>query len=415
MVLFDLAARKFYLFGIVLWPQDLIYLAALLIICACTLFLSSALVGKLWCGFACPHTVFTEIFMWIERRIEGGRSARMRLDMEPASRRKLQKKAIKHGAWLLLAFWTGLTFVAYFTPIRALLQGLASAALGPWEWVWIALYGALAYVNGGLMREAVCRDICPYACFQSTLFDRDTLVVTYDTARGEPRGLRNRKSLSQNLRQGDCIDCTLCVQVCPTGSDIRRGLQSDCMGCAACIDACDLVMDKIGAVRGLIRYSTHNALARQLSPRQMRARILRPRVLAYAGMLAALCAAFAGSLGTRLPLKLDVMRDRLALESEAAEGVVANVYRLHIMNTDERAHRYHIAVSGIDTITLASPAQVVLEGGAARDVAVRVGVTRGHTAAGAHPIVFELQDENDARLRLREKAVFLVARAKAAP
>ena len=210
--------------------------------------------GRFFCGFACPHTVYTEIFMWIERKIEGGRNARMRLDKEVWSASKLKKKVIKHGLWGLLAFWTGLTFVAYFTPSRVLWDELMRVALGSWEWFWIASYGLLTYVNAGWMREQICRYICPYSRFQSVMQDQHTLVITYDSLRGEPRGLRNRKNGGSELQQGDCVDCTLCIQVCPTASDIRQGLQYDCMGCGACIDVCNLVMDKLGLARGLIRY-----------------------------------------------------------------------------------------------------------------------------------------------------------------
>ena len=243
------------------WPQDFIYLAALLLIAALTSLLLSAVVSRIWCGFACPHTVYSELFMWLERRIEGGRSARMRLDQAPLSVRKIRKKALKHIAWILLAFWIGFTFVGYFTPIRLLLHELMTAALGRWESFWMASYGLLAYANAGWLREKVCRTVCPYAPLQRAAAGQDTLVVSYDAARGEPRGLRNRKSVAKHRvgrtpPQGDCIDCTLCVQVCPSGNDIRQGFHEHCLGCAACVDACNLVMDKIGAARGLIRYST---------------------------------------------------------------------------------------------------------------------------------------------------------------
>lgn len=246
------------------WPQDFMYLAALLLIVVLTSLLLSAVVSRIWCGFVCPHTVYTEIFMWIERRIEGGRSARMRLDQAPLSVRKIQKKALKHTAWVLLAFWIGFTFAGYFTPIRLLLHELMTATLGRWELFWMACYGLLAYANAGWLREKVCRTICPHAPLQRAMANKDTLVVTYDAVRGEPRGLLNPKSMAKNRMgqkppQGDCVDCTLCVQVCPSGSDIRQGVHDHCMGCAACVDACNLVMDKIGAARGLIRYATRAA------------------------------------------------------------------------------------------------------------------------------------------------------------
>ena len=271
-VLFDLAARKFYIFGVVLWPQDFIYLALLLIICAYSLFLITAVAGRVWCGFACPQTVYTEIFMWIESRIEGTRSARMRRDKQPSSIGKLTRKTAKHVAWGTVALWTGITFVGYFTPIQVLMREVAGLGLGPWESFWIVFYGFATYGNAGWMREQVCKYMCPYARFQSSMFDQDTLIVTYDAKRGEPRGARNKKSdLAARLQAknlGDCIDCTMCVQVCPTGIDIRNGLQYECIGCAACVDACNAVMDKVGFPRGLVRYSTENAMENGFSFRQ---------------------------------------------------------------------------------------------------------------------------------------------------
>lgn len=260
LLLFDLAASKYNVLGLVLGPQDSLSLAVGLILAG---FLATAMVSRIWCGFACPHTVYTEIFMWIERRIEGGRSARMRLDQAPWSAPKLRKKVLKHGAWVLLSAWTGLTFAGYFAPIRAVLHDLVTLALGPWQWFGLLAYGALAYANAGWLRERVCRHLCPSSRLQRMLTCRDTLVVTYDRWRGEPRGLRNAKSRAHHPESMDCVDCTLCIQVCPGGNDIRQGFDHDCVGCAACIDACNLVMDKIGAPRGLIRYTSKRAIERQ--------------------------------------------------------------------------------------------------------------------------------------------------------
>jgi cytochrome c oxidase accessory protein FixG len=284
-VLFDLGARKFYIFGIVLWPQDFIYLAALLIICAYSLFLVTALAGRVWCGFACPQTVYTEIFLWIERKIEGPRSARIRLAKQPWSADKIARKSAKHTAWGAVALWTGFTFVAYFTPAHALLKEVADLTLGPWEWFWILFYSFATYGNAGWMREQVCKYMCPYARFQSSMFDKDTLIITYDKERGEPRGARTAKTEVVAKPLGDCIDCSMCVQVCPTGIDIRKGLQYECIGCAACIDACNSVMDKVDLPRGLIRYSTDHAMTNHWSSKQIRRHVLRPRVLIYIGVL----------------------------------------------------------------------------------------------------------------------------------
>ncbi len=409
-VLFDLAARKFYIFGIVLWPQDFIYLAVLLIICAYLLFLATAVAGRVWCGFACPQTVYTEIFMWIERKIEGTRSARMRLDKQPASFSKIGRKTAKHAAWGVFALWTGFTFVGYFTPIEVLMQNAASFGLGPWEWFWILFYALATYGNAGWLREQVCMYMCPYARFQSTMFDRDTLIVSYDAKRGEPRGAISRKEDPQARKLGDCIDCTMCVQVCPTGIDIRNGLQYECIGCAACVDACNSVMSKVGLPTGLIRYTTENALEHDLPVSEIKARALRPRILIYTGTLVVIVAVAFSSLLMRSPLKLDVIRDRGAMGREVEDGLIENVYRLQVMNTAETARRYRISVSGIDTIRLATPDVVALDGTASRAVPVRVRIAAGNGTPGSNKIEFKLTSLDGPDVVVEEKAVFFVPR-----
>ena len=410
-VLFDLAARKFYIFGIVLWPQDFIYLAVLLIICAYSLFLFTAVAGRVWCGFACPQTVYTELFMWIERRIEGPRSARMRLARQLWSLDKIFRKGSKHGAWALLALWTGFSFVAYFTPAKTLLHEIAMVTLGPWEWFWIIFYSFATYGNAGWMREQVCKYMCPYARFQSAMFDKDTLIVTYDAKRGEPRGAGKREERAVAAEPlGDCIDCSMCVQVCPTGIDIRKGLQYECIGCAACVDACNSVMKKIDLPAGLIRYSTEHAIKGGLSIKAMKQRVLRPRVLMYTGILALIVGAFFISLVARTPLKVDVIRDRGAMGREVENGAIENVYRLQIMNTAETAHRFRIAVTGIDSISLATPNEITLNGASSLGVPVRVRVEHGKGLPGSNKIVFSLTAEDDDKLGVKEKAVFFVPR-----
>ncbi len=406
-VLFDLAARKFYIFGLVLWPQDFIYLAVLLIICAYALFLFTAVAGRVWCGFSCPQTVYTEMFLWIERRIEGPRSAQMRLARQPWNLEKLVKKGAKPMAWGGLACWTGLTFVGYFTPIHNLMQSTFALTLGPWQTFWVIFYSVATYGNAGWMREQVCKYMCPYARFQSAMFDKDTLIITYDLGRGEPRGVRSKNSVP-NQEQGDCIDCSMCVQVCPTGIDIRQGLQYECIGCAACIDACNNVMEKIGATANLIRYSTERAISERLLPAQMRRHILRPRVLLYTALLGVIVIAFAVSLSLRVPLKLDVIRDRGAMSREVEDGIIENVYRLQIMNTDEKQHRFQMTVSGIDSIALATPAEVDLNGASSRAVPVRVRVNHGKGEHGSNKIMFGLTAIDEPTLRVQEKAIFFV-------
>ena len=345
-VLFDLGARKFYIFGLVFWPQDVVYLAVILILSALALFLFTSVAGRLWCGYACPQTVYTEMFLWVERKIEGERAARMKLDAAPLSAAKVGKKAAKHGAWIAISLWTGVTFVGYFTPIRELL-GALPAGLSGWETFWVLFYGFATYGNAGWMREQVCKYMCPYARFQSVMFDQDTMVITYDAGRGEPRGSRSRKVDIKSAGLGHCVDCGICVQVCPTGIDIRKGLQYECIGCAACIDGCDQVMDKMGYPKGLIRYTTENALARGYDSKAMWRRVFRFRTLLYTALLLVITIAAGVSLYLRNPLKVNVMRDRGALAREAQPGIVENVYRLQVMNTDATARAYTVTATGL--------------------------------------------------------------------
>ncbi len=407
-VLFDLAARKFYIFGLVFWPQDVIYLAVLLIVSALSLFLFTAVAGRLWCGYACPQTVYTEIFMWIERMIEGDRAARMRLDGQAWTARKLALKAAKHGTWIMLALWTGFTFVGYFTPITELAQNMRSFSLGPWETFWVFFYGFATWGNAGFMREQVCKYMCPYARFQSAMFDRDTLVITYDGQRGEPRGARGRLVDRKLAGLGDCVDCEICVQVCPTGIDIREGLQYECIGCAACIDACDQVMDKMRYPRGLIRYSTERAIDRGYAGREIAKRVLRPRTLLYGVILLAIVTGLIVTLLVRIPLKVDVIRDRATLVRETSGGLLENVYRLQVMNTQESPRRYRVSVSGLPGLQLSI--ERIMEVAPASSVAIPIAVRVDPTGlkGGSHTIVFHVTDADQPDVAVSEKSRFFV-------
>ena len=410
-MLFDLAARRFYIFNLVLYPQDLIYLTGLLVISALSLFLFTAVAGRLWCGYTCPQTVYTEIFMWVERKIEGDRVARIRLDKAPWNAAKLTRKSAKHAAWIAIGLWTGFTFVGYFTPIRELATEVARFSLGPWELFWVLFYGFATYGNAGWMREQVCKYMCPYARFQSAMFDRDTLIVTYDTARGEGRGSRPRSDTPVEYHAkglGDCIDCTLCVQVCPTGIDIRKGLQYECISCSACIDVCDSVMDKMDYPRGLIRNSTQNGLEQHLTRSDMFRRILRPRVLLYTAVLATVTIGMFWSLLARPLFKVDVVRDRGAIARMVGQGQIENVYRLQIMNATEHGQQYGLAVTGINGARIVSDAQVMVDAASARSVPVRVQAPPGAASAGSHPIHFVVSTQGVQQDEVVEKSVFLV-------
>ncbi len=408
-VLFDLVSRRFYLGGLVLYPQDFIYLTGLLVMSALALFLFTAIAGRLWCGYACPQTVYTEIFMWIEKKFEGDRSARLRLDDAPMSAGKFARRGGKHLAWVLFALWTGFTFVGYFTPIREQLTEVMTGSLGAWQTFWIFFYGFATYGNAGFMREQVCKYMCPYARFQSAMFDKDTLIVTYDTARGEPRGSRGKKVDYKEKGLGACVDCTLCVQVCPTGIDIRKGLQYECIGCGACADVCDEVMDKFGYERGLVKYSTQNAMTNGWDKSQIIRRALRPRVLVYSAILGAIAVAVMVSLYLRVPMKVDVIRDRGALARMVEKGRIENVYRLQIMNATEDKQMVQLTVDGLEGIILASEPVVEVLPTEVRSVAVRVQIPPG-SASGSYPIVFRLQSQSDAAIHLDEKTTFLVPR-----
>ncbi len=399
-VLFDLPARKFHIFGLTFWPQDFVYLAALLVLAGLSLFFFTALAGRLWCGYACPQTVWTEVFLWIERFFEGDRAAQMRLARAPRSFRKLRIKISKHAAWLLFSAYTGFTFAAYFTPMRELWAALWGASLGPWESFWIVFYGFATYGNAGWMREQVCLYMCPYARFQSAMLDKDTLIIGYDARRGEPRGSRARGSDPKAQGLGDCIDCRLCVQVCPTGIDIRQGLQYQCIGCGACIDACDGVMDKMAYPQGLIRYATESALEGRP------VRILRPRVLIYGILLLGLLGGFAYALSERVPLGLDVIRDRKALFRERA-GRIENVYTLKVLNMDERPHRYALQAEGIPGLEVSMDGPIEAEAGTVVEVPVRLLAEESRLKSRSTPVTFVLTATDDDRLSAHEEARFL--------
>ena len=407
-VLFDLGARRFYVFGLVLYPQDFIYLTALLVISALSLFLFTAVAGRLWCGYACPQTVYSEIFMWIERKVEGDRSARMRLDAGDFSLERLVKKWYKHTIWLSLAMWTGFTFVGYFTPIQSLGLEFLQTRMTSWEVFWVFFYGLATYGNAGFMREQVCKYMCPYARFQSAMFDADTLIVTYDTQRGEPRG-RHTATANVNRSTGDCIDCSLCVQVCPTGIDIRQGLQYECIGCGACADVCDTVMDKVGSPRGLVRYATQNAIQKGWGTAHIWRRVLRWRVVIYTGFLAALVIGLGVSLALRSPFRVDIVRDRTTLSRITEYGTLQNVYRLQIMNATEHSSDYQLSVRGLYGIELRDKDPIHVEAAQARWVVVHVDVPYGSGETGSHKIWFDIDDPHNGK-KVVEASVFLIPR-----
>lgn len=383
-VLFDLPARRFYILGLEFWPQDFIYLALLLISAGLSLFFFTALAGRLWCGYACPQTVWTEVFLWMERWVEGDRNKQMKLDKAPWSAHKVTRKALKQFLWITFALWTGFTFVGFFTPIRELAHDVLSLSLGGWELFWGLFYSLATYGNAGILRSQVCKYMCPYARFQSAMFDRDTLVISYDEARGEPRGGRKKGADPKELGLGDCVSCTLCVQVCPTGIDIRDGLQYECIACAACIDVCDQVMDKMGYDRGLIRYTTENALEGK------KTRVFRPRILIYATLLTAVLTGIFVSLGNKTPLRVELIRDRNMLYREVGDGLVENIYKLKLINQDQAAHRYRVTIPDYPGIGIQVFPDPVLEAGQVGEFAFTL---RAPADLGAGSMVIDVRFE----------------------
>jgi cytochrome c oxidase accessory protein FixG len=391
-VLFDLPARKFYIFGLTFWPQDFIYLALLMITAGLTLFFFTALAGRLWCGFACPQTVWTETFIWIERWVEGDRARRMKLDKAPWTTEKILRKGTKQFLWVVFALWTGFTFVGFFSPIRELGVDILNLSLGPWETFWTLFYSFATYGNAGFLREQVCKYMCPYARFQSAMFDKDTLIISYDDDRGEPRGGRRKKDDPKEKGLGDCINCTLCVQVCPTRIDIRNGLQYECIACAACIDVCDEVMDKMGYQRGLVRYTTEHAL------KHKEGHVIRPRIIVYGLLLLVIISGTLYGMTTRTPLRAELIRDRNALYRELPGDIVENVYTLKITNMDDEPHSYEMTVLNNDQveIDLASPLDLAAEEVAGIIVRLRIPKSAGQ---GVQSVELELQAQDDPSIR----------------
>ena len=365
-VLFDLPARKFHILGLTFWPQDFPMLAFLLIIAAFALFAVTVFAGRVWCGYTCPQTVWTSIFMWLEQHTEGSRNQRVRLDKAPWSGEKILRKGAKHASWWFVALATGMTFVGYFYPIRTLSWEFITFNSGQWQILWTIFFTSATYINAGWLREQVCLHMCPYARFQSVMFDQDTLIVSYDSKRGEARGSRKRGSDYRAANLGDCVDCELCVQVCPTGIDIRDGLQYQCIGCALCIDACNSIMGKMEYPKGLIRYTSEHLLEGGST------HWVRPRIIGYVLVLCIMIGVFTYNVLSRIPLELAVIRDRTELFVTTDDGHIENIYTLHLVNMDTDMHEFEVTISGIEDATIIGESLHTLNGGEARSLTLRV-------------------------------------------
>ena len=409
--LLDIATRKFYIFGLTIWPQDLFYLTGLLICSALGLFWWTTIAGRLWCGYACPQTVYTEIMIWIDRLFEGDRAQQMKLDKAPLSARKISIKTAKYLTIILFCFWTGFTFVGFFTPIRALLQDLIHINLSVATTFWMLFYGFFTFLLAHVLREQVCKYMCPYARFQSAMFDVDTLIISYDKERGEPRGARKKNADYKAEGKGECIDCSICVQVCPVGIDIRNGLQYECIGCAVCIDACNEVMEKMAYPRGLIRYTTEAALNKTYTDADISKRLLRPRVAGYGAVLLIVLSVIVFSLFTRLPFRTDVVKDPSVPYRENNKGLIENTYILKLMNTSEQPQKFKVSVSGFKEMTLdGMPQTVTVPPETAVSLPVRVATEWAYAPKGKHSIVFHFTQLDQAKpIIVDQKSSFIGA------
>jgi cytochrome c oxidase accessory protein FixG len=397
-VLVDFEGRRFYFFFIELWPQEVYYITGLLILAAMGLFLATALLGRVWCGYACPQTVWTDLFIHVERWIEGDRNARMRLDKAPLSVGKAAKKISKHAIWILIAAATGGAWVFYFgdapTLFRDIFTGHASVAV----YLFVGVLTFTTYTLAGTMREQVCTYMCPWPRIQAAMTDEYALSVTYRADRGEPRGA-HKKDASWEGR-GDCVDCNQCVAACPQGIDIRDGDQLECINCALCIDACDDIMAKVGRPSGLIAYDTHVNVERRQRGEKAMFSFVRPRTVLYAVIVVAVSALMLTSLINRATLALDVIRDRSPPFVRLADGSIRNDYALKIMNRAPAARHIVVSISGLDGARLTSQHDGADAAGSievdatADDVSnVRLHVIApDNVGAGSHRFTFTLRD-----------------------
>ncbi|MBD9459612.1 cytochrome c oxidase accessory protein CcoG [Pseudomonas sp. PDM05] len=387
-VLWDLAESKFHIFGATFWPQDFILLSALLIICAFGLFAITVFAGRVWCGYTCPQSSFTWLFMWCEKVTEGERNQRIKLQAAPWSLNKLARRSAKHTLWLGISVLTGLTFVGYFTPIRPLAAELLTWQMGGVSLFWVLFFTGATYINAGWLREAVCMHMCPYARFQSVMFDKDTLTISYDAARGEQRGPRKREVNPADVGLGDCIDCQLCVQVCPTGIDIRDGLQMECIGCAACIDACDSIMEKMGYAPGLVSYTSEHQL------QGGKTHLLRPRLIGYSAVLLVMIAALVVALVERPMVSLDVTKDR-GMFRENAQGLIENIYSLKVINKTQQRQDYRLELVDAEGFQLQGKTEISLAPGEIVDVPVSVALLADKPASSSQTLRFKVTDVDE--------------------
>lgn len=409
-VLFDLPARQFHVLWLTFWPQDFPLLAWLLIIAAFSLFTVTVLLGRVWCGFTCPQTVWTLMFISVEHFFEGDRNKQIKLDKQAWSLEKLWRKSGKHGMWVLIAFITGATFIGYFVPIRELLLGLVPVRdvngmlrldAHPAAVFWTLFFTGMTYLNAGWLREQVCKYMCPYARFQSVMYDSDTLAVHYDATRGESRGARKPKEDFREKGLGECIDCSWCVQVCPVDIDIRDGMQYECINCGLCVDACNAVMDKMEYPRGLIRFTSEDELA------SGHTHFVRPRLFGYCFAVIVMIGAFVYTVATRNPVEVDVIRDRGARMYRVVGNEVQNVYTLKVSNKDQQPHRYKVRIESDYPYHVAKYRAIEVLDGETFSLPLRISIARDALPKEKNAIKIYVESLSDANIWAQEESIFI--------
>lgn len=397
-VLIDLPNSKAYWFGIEIWPQEVYILTGILILAAIALFFVTSLLGRVWCGYFCPQTVWTDLYIWVEQRIQGDRNARKKLREGPWTWEKIYKITITHFLWLVIAWWTAGSFVLYFNDAPSLVMDFFIFNVSPTVLYFIAGLTFSTYLMAGFAREQVCTYMCPYARFQSAMFDKDTLVIGYDVQRGEPRGKHKAGTSWEN--RGHCIDCTACVQVCPTGIDIRNGLQMECIACGLCVDACNNIMDKVNLPRGLIRYDTSHHMEAEEKTSATKFRFLRPRTYYYAAVMLLVSGLMIYALVTRPLTELHVLHERNPLFVQLSDGQIRNSYTIKVLNKIHYPQSYHITVRNLENAKI----EVKAAGSADKDAlpvapdsvaTYHVLVSSDALPAEPRPLTFVLQDPRD--------------------
>lgn len=405
-VLLDIGEQRFNIFAMTLWPQDLTILAYIFIVSAFALFFITTFAGRVWCGFMCPQTTWTFIYIWFEEKIEGSRNKRMKLDQRKMDTDKFFRKTLKHFSWVSVALLTSITFVGYFTPIDSLFVDFFTFDVSFWAGFSVIFFTVCTYGNAGYMREIMCTHMCPYARFQSAMFDKDTFTVAYNPERGEKRGPRSRKVTQEQLQEkglGDCIDCNLCVQVCPTGIDIRNGLQYECINCGACVDACNGVMDKMGYDKGLISFTSEHQLAGGTT------KIVRPKLIGYAVVLLVMTSLLVFDIYSRVPLEIDIIKDRNSLYRETNQGLIENVYTLKLLNKSQQDRTFKVSISGLESGNYVGVSEVQVRGGEVYTLPISVtsdpyALTEEITEFKFH---VQTQDENGEIIKIEETTKFI--------